>query len=174
MGGKIIPRIRLTSAKDLVEVEAELGNRETLNECDNLASNHKQIKNENKDLRFKNTKLEKSVNFKKVSNPSKKALINNNIFPATKAEDVIEENSVTASSSTPVTTCSETASCTPPTSTTGREKLERKNSSPGATTRNVSPSILFTPGPGQSLENIQEVTASQSRSNLCQPVLYSL
>ena len=25
MGGKIIPRIRLTSAKDLVEVEAELG-----------------------------------------------------------------------------------------------------------------------------------------------------
>ena len=24
-GGKIIPRIRLTSAKDLVEVEAELG-----------------------------------------------------------------------------------------------------------------------------------------------------
>ena len=26
MGGKIIPRIRLTSAKDLVEVEAELGN----------------------------------------------------------------------------------------------------------------------------------------------------
>ena len=27
MGGKIIPRIRLTSAKDLVEVEAELGNK---------------------------------------------------------------------------------------------------------------------------------------------------
>ena len=27
MGGKIIPRIRMTSAKDLVEVEAELGNR---------------------------------------------------------------------------------------------------------------------------------------------------
>ena len=27
MGGKIIPRIRLTSAKDIVEVEAELGNR---------------------------------------------------------------------------------------------------------------------------------------------------
>ena len=26
MGGKIIPRIRLTSAYDLVEVEAELGN----------------------------------------------------------------------------------------------------------------------------------------------------
>ena len=26
MGGKIFPRIRLTSAKDLVEVEAELGN----------------------------------------------------------------------------------------------------------------------------------------------------
>ena len=26
MGGKIIPRIRLTSAKDSVEVEAELGN----------------------------------------------------------------------------------------------------------------------------------------------------
>ena len=26
MGGKIIPRIRLTSAKDLFEVEAELGN----------------------------------------------------------------------------------------------------------------------------------------------------
>ena len=26
VGGKIIPRIRLTSAKDLVEVEAELGN----------------------------------------------------------------------------------------------------------------------------------------------------
>ena len=26
MGGKIISRIRLTSAKDLVEVEAELGN----------------------------------------------------------------------------------------------------------------------------------------------------
>ena len=26
MGGKIIPRIRLTSAKDFVEVEAELGN----------------------------------------------------------------------------------------------------------------------------------------------------
>ena len=25
MGGKIIPRIKLTSAKDLVEVEAELG-----------------------------------------------------------------------------------------------------------------------------------------------------
>ena len=25
LGGKIIPRIRLTSAKDLVEVEAELG-----------------------------------------------------------------------------------------------------------------------------------------------------
>ena len=25
MGGKIIPRIRVTSAKDLVEVEAELG-----------------------------------------------------------------------------------------------------------------------------------------------------
>ena len=25
VGGKIIPRIRLTSAKDLVEVEAELG-----------------------------------------------------------------------------------------------------------------------------------------------------
>ena len=31
VGGKIIPRIRLISAKDLVEVEAELGNlfRET-------------------------------------------------------------------------------------------------------------------------------------------------
>ena len=28
VGGKIIPRIRLTSAKDLVEVEAELGNIE--------------------------------------------------------------------------------------------------------------------------------------------------
>ena len=28
MGGKIIPRIRLTSAKDLVEVEAELGNND--------------------------------------------------------------------------------------------------------------------------------------------------
>ena len=27
MGGKIILRIRLTSAKDLVEVEAELGNK---------------------------------------------------------------------------------------------------------------------------------------------------
>ena len=27
VGGKIIPRIRLTSAKVLVEVEAELGNR---------------------------------------------------------------------------------------------------------------------------------------------------
>ena len=27
MGGKIIPRIRLTSAKALVEVEAELGNK---------------------------------------------------------------------------------------------------------------------------------------------------
>ena len=27
MGGKIIPRIRLTLAKDLVEVEAELGKR---------------------------------------------------------------------------------------------------------------------------------------------------
>ena len=27
VGGKIIPRIRLTSAKDLVEVEAELGNK---------------------------------------------------------------------------------------------------------------------------------------------------
>ena len=26
VGGRIIPRIRLTSAKDLVEVEAELGN----------------------------------------------------------------------------------------------------------------------------------------------------
>ena len=26
MGGKIIPRVRLTSVKDLVEVEAELGN----------------------------------------------------------------------------------------------------------------------------------------------------
>ena len=26
MGGKIIPRIRLTSAKDLAKVEAELGN----------------------------------------------------------------------------------------------------------------------------------------------------
>ena len=26
VGGKMIPRIRLTSAKDLVEVEAELGN----------------------------------------------------------------------------------------------------------------------------------------------------
>ena len=26
LGGKIIPRIRLTSAKDLAEVEAELGN----------------------------------------------------------------------------------------------------------------------------------------------------
>ena len=26
VGGKIIPRIRLTSAKDLVEIEAELGN----------------------------------------------------------------------------------------------------------------------------------------------------
>ena len=26
VGGKIIPRIRLTSAKDLVEVEAEIGN----------------------------------------------------------------------------------------------------------------------------------------------------
>ena len=25
MGGKIIPRVRLTSAKDLVELEAELG-----------------------------------------------------------------------------------------------------------------------------------------------------
>ena len=30
MGGKIIPRIRLTSAKDLVEVEAELGNLSNL------------------------------------------------------------------------------------------------------------------------------------------------
>ena len=30
MGGKIIPRIRLTSAKDLVEVEAELGNTKKL------------------------------------------------------------------------------------------------------------------------------------------------
>ena len=29
MGGKIIPRIRLTSAKDLVEVEAELGKIKT-------------------------------------------------------------------------------------------------------------------------------------------------
>ena len=29
MGGKIIPRIRLTSAKDLVEVEAELGNTDS-------------------------------------------------------------------------------------------------------------------------------------------------
>ena len=28
VGGKIIPRIRLTSAKDLVEVEAELGKNE--------------------------------------------------------------------------------------------------------------------------------------------------
>ena len=27
VGGKIIPRIRLTSAKDLVEVEAELGKK---------------------------------------------------------------------------------------------------------------------------------------------------
>ena len=27
VGGKIIPKIRLTSAKDLVEVEAELGNK---------------------------------------------------------------------------------------------------------------------------------------------------
>ena len=27
MGGKIIPKIRLTSAKDLVEVEAELGKK---------------------------------------------------------------------------------------------------------------------------------------------------
>ena len=27
MGGKIIPRIRLTAAKDLVEVEAELGKK---------------------------------------------------------------------------------------------------------------------------------------------------
>ena len=26
VGGKLIPRIKLTSAKDLVEVEAELGN----------------------------------------------------------------------------------------------------------------------------------------------------
>ena len=32
MGGKIIPRIRLTSAKDLVEVEAELGNDYLLNQ----------------------------------------------------------------------------------------------------------------------------------------------
>ena len=31
VGGKIIPRIRLTSAKDLVEVEAELGNYEPCN-----------------------------------------------------------------------------------------------------------------------------------------------
>ena len=30
VGWKIIPRIRLTSAKDLVEVEAELGNRISL------------------------------------------------------------------------------------------------------------------------------------------------
>ena len=30
MGGKIISRIRLTSAKDLVEVEAELGNETSL------------------------------------------------------------------------------------------------------------------------------------------------
>ena len=29
MGGKIIPRIRLTSAKDLVEVEAELGKKKS-------------------------------------------------------------------------------------------------------------------------------------------------
>ena len=29
MGGKIIPRIRLTAAKVLVEVKAELGNNET-------------------------------------------------------------------------------------------------------------------------------------------------
>ena len=29
VGGKIIPRIRLTSAKDTVEVEAELGNMST-------------------------------------------------------------------------------------------------------------------------------------------------
>ena len=31
MGGKIIPRIRLTLAKDLVEVEAELGKNKSLN-----------------------------------------------------------------------------------------------------------------------------------------------
>ena len=30
VGGKIIPRISLTSAKDLVEVEAELGNMRVL------------------------------------------------------------------------------------------------------------------------------------------------
>ena len=30
VGGKIIPRIRLSSAKVLVEVEAELGNKHTL------------------------------------------------------------------------------------------------------------------------------------------------
>ena len=31
VGGKIIPRIRLSSAKDLVEVEAELGNNPIYN-----------------------------------------------------------------------------------------------------------------------------------------------
>ena len=30
MGGKIIPRIRLTSAKVLIEVEAELGNKDNI------------------------------------------------------------------------------------------------------------------------------------------------
>ena len=36
VGGKIIPRIRLTSAKDLVEVEAELGNFNFNNLTENL------------------------------------------------------------------------------------------------------------------------------------------
>ena len=34
MGGKIIPRIRLTSAKVVVEVEAELGYFKTIGICD--------------------------------------------------------------------------------------------------------------------------------------------
>ena len=36
VGGKIIPRIRLTSAKDLVEVEAELGNIHIYDELDSF------------------------------------------------------------------------------------------------------------------------------------------
>ena len=35
VGGKIIPRIRLTSAKDLFEVEAELGNKKIRNGMEN-------------------------------------------------------------------------------------------------------------------------------------------
>ena len=39
VGGKIIPRIRLTSAKDLVEVEAELGNFNAFPSSKRLFSN---------------------------------------------------------------------------------------------------------------------------------------